>query len=48
MGKYMLRLFTKNRDHFRSLALKEIGKMTKNGFITRLPALCADLSPTIW
>jgi L-2-hydroxyglutarate oxidase LhgO len=45
MGKYMLRLFTKNRDHFRSLALKEIGKMTKNGFYHEAAGLVRGLEP---
>jgi len=45
MGKYLLRLFIKNRDHFRSLALKEISKMTKNGFYHEAAGLVRGLEP---
>jgi len=45
MGSYMIRLFTRNRDHFRSLALKEIGKMTKDGFYREAAGLVDGLEP---
>jgi L-2-hydroxyglutarate oxidase LhgO len=45
MGKYMVRLFSKNRDHFRSLALKEIGNMTKKGFYHEAAGLVNGLEP---
>jgi len=32
MGRYLFRLFTKNQDHFRSLAWREIVKMSSAGF----------------
>jgi len=45
MGTYLFRLFTRNRDHFRSLALKEIGKMTKKGFYREAASLVVGLKP---
>jgi L-2-hydroxyglutarate oxidase len=43
MGKYMFRLFTKNRDHFSSLALKEMSKMTRSGFYREAAGLVEGL-----
>jgi L-2-hydroxyglutarate oxidase LhgO len=45
MVKYMVRLLSKNRDHFRSLALKEIGKMPKRGFYREAAGLVRGLQP---
>ena len=45
MGKYMLHLMTSNRDHFRSLALKELSKMTRKGFFREAAGLVEGLEP---
>jgi len=45
MGRYMVRLFRKNRDHFRSFALKEISKMTHKGFYHEAAGLVEGLEP---
>ena len=39
MMSYLLRLFGRNRDHFRSIAMKELVKMTRTGFYREAEAL---------
>jgi len=39
MMSYLLRLFGRNRDHFRSIAMKELVKMTRTGFYREAQAL---------
>lgn len=50
MLKYLIRLFGRNRDHFRSIALTEMVKLTRSGFYREAEALgvgfeMADLLP---
>jgi len=39
MMAYLLRLFGRNRDHFRSIAMQELVKMTRAGFYREAEAL---------
>ena len=39
MVKYLLRLFGRNRDHFRSIALGELAKISRSGFCREAEAL---------
>jgi L-2-hydroxyglutarate oxidase LhgO len=43
MTTFLLRLFGRNRDHFRSLALKELMKMTRGGFFREADGLGVGL-----
>src|SRR5579885_1675531 len=43
MAAFMVRLFTRNRDHFRSLAWKELTKMSPAGFFREADALGVGL-----
>jgi len=43
MGTFLLRLFGRNRDHFRSLALKELMKMSNRGFFREADGLGVGL-----
>lgn len=41
MVAYLLKLFTRNRDHFRSIAWREIAKLSKSGFFREARGLAA-------
>ena len=41
MVKYLLRLFGRNRDHFRSIALGELAKISRSGFCREAEGLAA-------
>ena len=43
MATFLLRLFGRNRDHFRSLALKELMKMSNRGFFREADGLGVGL-----
>ena len=45
MGKYLLRLFGRNRDHFRSIALGELAKISRSGFCREAEALAVGFKP---
>src|SRR5512146_116402 len=50
MGQYLLRLFGRNRDHFRSIAWREMRKLSRSGFFREAQGLgiglvAADLLP---
>jgi L-2-hydroxyglutarate oxidase LhgO len=45
MAHYLLRLFGKNRDHFRSIAWKELTKLTRAGFYREASGLAVGLDP---
>ena len=43
MIKYLLRLFGKNRDHFRSVAWRELAKISPSGFYREAEGLAVGL-----
>ena len=50
MATYLLRLFTRNQDHFRSIAWRELTKVSRLGFFREAGGLAvgfeaADLQP---
>jgi (S)-2-hydroxyglutarate dehydrogenase len=45
MIKYLLRLFGRNRDHFRSIAWKELAKVSRAGFCREAEGLAVGLKP---
>ena len=45
MITYLLRLFTRNRDHFRSIALRELAKMSRSGFYRAAEELAVGFEP---
>ena len=50
MATYLFRLFTRNQDHFRSIAWRELLKITRSGFSREAQGLAigfeaADLQP---
>jgi hypothetical protein len=45
MLRYLVRLFGKNRDHFRSIAWKELTKLSRNGFYKEAAGLVNGLKP---
>ena len=47
MIKYLLRLFCRNRDHFRSIAWKELAKISRSGFYREAEGLAVGFEPGI-
>ncbi len=45
MVRFLLRLFARNRDHFRSLAWAELGKLSRKGFYKAASGLALGLEP---
>jgi L-2-hydroxyglutarate oxidase LhgO len=45
MVKYLLRLFGRNRDHFRSIAWKELAKVSRAGFYREADGLAVGFEP---
>jgi len=45
MIKYLLRLFGRNRDHFRSIAWKELTKISRTGFYREAEGLAVGFEP---
>ena len=45
MVKYLLRLFGRNRDHFRSIALGELAKISRSGFCREAEGLAVGFEP---
>lgn len=45
MVKYLLRLFGRNRDHFRSIALGELAKISRTGFCREAEGLAVGFEP---
>ena len=45
MIKYLLRLFCRNRDHFRSIAWKELAKISRSGFYREAEGLAVGFEP---
>jgi len=43
MIRYLIRLIGRNRDHFRSIAWKEIAKLSHTGFYREAVGLCVGL-----
>ena len=46
MIKYLLRLFGRNRDHFRSIAWKELTKISRAGFYREAEGLAVGFEPS--
>ena len=45
MIKYLLRLFGRNRDHFRSIAWRELAKVSRSGFYREAEGLAVGFEP---
>ena len=45
MIMYLLRLFGRNRDHFRSIALRELAKISRSGFYREAEGLAEGFEP---
>jgi L-2-hydroxyglutarate oxidase len=45
MIKYLLRLFGRNRDHFRSIAWRELAKISRSGFYREAEGLAVGFEP---
>ena len=45
MVQYLLRLFGRNRDHFRSIALRELAKISRTGFCREAKELAVGFEP---
>jgi L-2-hydroxyglutarate oxidase LhgO len=45
MFKYLLRLFCRNRDHFRSIAWRELTKISRSGFYREAEGLAVGFEP---
>jgi len=45
MIKYLLRLFGRNRDHFRSIAWRELAKISRSGFYREAKGLAVGFEP---
>ena len=45
MIKYLLRLFGRNRDHFRSIAWRELAKISRSGFYREAEGLAVGFGP---
>jgi L-2-hydroxyglutarate oxidase len=45
MIMYLLRLFGRNRDHFRSIALRELAKISRSGFYREAEGLAVGFEP---
>jgi L-2-hydroxyglutarate oxidase len=46
MVKYLLRLFGRNRDHFRSIAWRELAKISRSGFCREAEGLAVGFEPS--
>jgi hypothetical protein len=45
MIKYLLKLFGRNRDHFRSIAWRELVKISRSGFYREAEGLAVGFEP---